>query len=282
MDARTPKGSDGVVRRLVLLLARSSVVLVAAGCALGSGDDGGSARPDAAPVVVGEARSGSDEQASPEHDARPRAQQPASVVDTDLASLVATAVVADVEVFDSPGATTPPTHVLAHPTPRGAPRVFLVEEQADDWLQVLLPVRPNGSTGWIRASDVTLARNPYRIAVDLAAFELTIEQHGEVVLTTPIGFGAAETPTPGGRYYLIELLQPPDPTGAYGPFAYGLSGFSDVHLDFAGGEGVIGIHGTDAPDTIGTTVSNGCIRVDNEVITHMATFLPLGTPVTIS
>ena len=45
---------------------------------------------------------------------------------------------------------------------------------------------------------------------------------------------------------------------------------------------MIGIHGTNEPDSIGRTVSNGCIRVDNDVITEMASFLPLGTPVTIS
>ena len=61
-----------------------------------------------------------------------------------------------------------------------------------------------------------------------------------------------------------------------------MSGFSDVHLSFAGGEGVIGIHGTNEPDSVGSTVSNDCIRVHNDVISEMATFPPLGTPVTIS
>ena len=61
-----------------------------------------------------------------------------------------------------------------------------------------------------------------------------------------------------------------------------MSGFSDVHLSFAGGEGVIGIHGTNEPDSVGSTVSNDCIRVHNDVISEMATFPPLGTSVTIS
>ena len=45
-----------------------------------------------------------------------------------------------------------------------------------------------------------------------------------------------------------------------------------------------GLHGygTDEPSSIGDRVSEGCIRVDNEVITEMASFLPLGTPVTIT
>ncbi len=238
------------------------------------------------------------EEAAPEEpaptapDEQDTAEEPAPVEDDEPAaepapqdpnvSLVATSVVDEVEVFADADGDSEVTHALAHPTDRGAPRVFLVEERRDGWLKVLLPVRPNGSTGWIREADVTLATNPYSVDVDLEAFELTIEREGEVVLEADIGYGAQDTPTPGGRYYLIELLQPPDPTGVYGTFAYGLSGFSDVHLDFAGGEGVIGIHGTNQPDSIGQTVSNGCIRVHNDVISEMATFLPLGTPVTIS
>lgn len=197
-------------------------------------------------------------------------------------SLVATAVVEAVEVFDEPDATGEPSHVLEHPTPIGAPRVFLVDEQQDDWLHVLLPVRPNGSTGWIRADDVDLARTRYRVEVDLAEFELRVHEGDDLVVETPVGYGAEDTPTPGGRYYITELLEPPDPGGVYGPYAFGLSGFSDVHLDFAGGEGVIGIHGTNDPSSIGNRVSNGCIRMANDVIEELASRLPLGTPVTIT
>ncbi|PZR77636.1 MAG: L,D-transpeptidase, partial [Candidatus Aeolococcus gillhamiae] len=49
---------------------------------------------------------------------------------------------AKINVFASPMASTAPTHVLANPTENGGPVVFLVEQQAPDWLQVDLPVRP--------------------------------------------------------------------------------------------------------------------------------------------
>jgi lipoprotein-anchoring transpeptidase ErfK/SrfK len=103
------------------------------------------------------------------------------------------------------------------------------------------------------------------------------------VLRAPVGVGTTDTPTPGGRYYLKELLQPPTPDGPYGPYAYGLSGFSNVLTSFAGGEGVIGIHGTDAPDLVGTDVSNGCLRLANDVVVRLVeeVGLPLGTPVVI-
>ncbi len=64
-------------------------------------------------------------------------------------------------------------------------------------------------------------------------------------------------------------------------FAIGLSGHSNTLSEFAGGDGQIAIHGTNDPGTIGTKVSHGCVRVNNDVILKLAT-LPLGTPVVIS
>jgi lipoprotein-anchoring transpeptidase ErfK/SrfK len=70
--------------------------------------------------------------------------------------------------------------------------------------------------------------------------------------------------------------------GAYGPFALGLSAHSDVLTEFAGGDGQVGIHGTNDPATIGQAVSHGCVRVTNDVITRLEALVSLGTPVTIT
>lgn len=188
---------------------------------------------------------------------------------------------AKINVFASPMASTAPTHVLANPTENGGPVVFLVEQQAPDWLQVDLPVRPNGSTGWIRAADVDLTTINYRVAVNLRAYRITVWRGGQVILSEPVGLGTTDTPTPGGKYYIKELLKPPNPNGAYGPYAYGLSGFSNVLTSFEGGAGVVGIHGTNQPSLIGRSVSHGCIRMSNSGITTLAKTLPLGTPVQI-
>ena len=72
-----------------------------------------------------------------------------------------------------------------------------------------------------------------------------------------------------------------NPNGIYGPYAYQLSGFSDVLLRFNGGTGVIGIHGTNEPWLLGKDVSHGCIHMSNAGITRLAHLLPLGVPVEI-
>jgi lipoprotein-anchoring transpeptidase ErfK/SrfK len=199
----------------------------------------------------------------------------------DSTSLVAQAKPPSMPVYAT-AADGEPLMSLDNPNENGAPLVFLVKERQDDWLNVFLPVRPNGSAGWVRAADVTVVSNPYSIDINLAQHRLVVHKDEEVILDEPIGVGTAQTPTPGGVYYIKELLQPPNPDGPYGPYAYGLSGFSNVLDEFKGGDGVIGIHGTNEPEAIGTDVSHGCIRIRNQAILELVPVLPLGTPVHIT
>jgi lipoprotein-anchoring transpeptidase ErfK/SrfK len=194
-------------------------------------------------------------------------------------ALVATAIPRHVSVREQPEG--PSVHTLANPSESGAPLTFLVTQQQGANLEVLLPTRPNGSTGWISAKDVTVVADPYRIVVQLGAHRLVAYNRSAVVLDAAIGVGTRTTPTPGGRYYIKELLKPSNPNGPYGPHAYGLSGFSNVITKFAGGDGVIGIHGTNEPQLVGTDVSHGCIRLKNDDIEKLVPLLPLGTPVEI-
>lgn len=191
----------------------------------------------------------------------------------------ATSVVRRLPVHTGVGG--PVSRTLADPQPSGAPLVLLVVSRAPGWLQVQLPVRPNGTTGWVLASDVRVSGLRYRLDVHLAAHRLDVLDRGALLRSYPIGVGTRDTPTPGGTFYLKELLRPPAPDGPYGPYAYGLSGFSNRLTSFAGGDGVIGIHGTDDPSAVGRDVSHGCIRLRNDDITALTRLLPLGTPVRI-
>jgi hypothetical protein len=148
-------------------------------------------------------------------------------------------------------------------------------------VRVFVPLRPNGRRGWIRAQDVRFLVNPYHVTVRLHDRRLIVWRKGRVVLRTRIAIGRALTPTPAGKYYLTELLRQPNPRGAYGPWAFGTSAYSDVMQSFGGGPGQVGIHGTNRPGLIGTEVSHGCIRVRNAVIRRLARTLPIGTPVSI-
>ena len=161
-------------------------------------------------------------------------------------------------------------------------QVFLVVSQTrNGWVQVLLPVRPNGTTGWVRASDVSVIDNPYHVTVELTAHRITVTQLSKVLYTGTVAVGAPDTPTPTGNYYLRVLAKTIDPTTVYGPYAYGLSSHSDALDTFNGGDAEIGIHGNNDASVLGSNVTHGCVRMDNDAITMLSRQLPLGTPVDI-
>jgi len=92
--------------------------------------------------------------------------------------------------------------------------------------------------------------------------------------------GNPATPTPVGRYYVNQRLEPANPAGPYGPHAIGVSAYSNVLTGWAQG-GPIGIHGTNEPWLIGRRASNGCIRMTNAAISRLFPQVPAGTPVVI-
>jgi lipoprotein-anchoring transpeptidase ErfK/SrfK len=207
-------------------------------------------------------------------------------VPEDTTSYVATANERQIDVYarrddDEPERTIRAGQAVS--VPSETPVTFLVERARDERVLVHLPVRPNGSTGWIDRDDVEISPVYHRVEVTLSDFRVRVYEQDEVILEEPIGVGREQRPTPGGVYYIKELLRPPDPDSIYGTYAYGLSGYSPVLESFNGGPGVIGLHGTNDPDSIGRRVSSGCIRVENDVIERMVEEigLPLGTPVEI-
>jgi len=205
--------------------------------------------------------------------------QSAATVPTGAVYAVATATGPSVAVFDAP--TDIPSRSLPSPQPDGSTLVLLVDEQRPGWLKVLLPVRPNGVTGWIRASEVSVATHDYRIDVQVSAHKLTVWKGDRVFLEDTVSVGSPATPTALGRFYTTGLFDTARTQPIYGPYAYPLSGWSEALFDFAGGEGQMGIHGTDDPSSLGRSVSNGCVRMSNEAITRLAKALPLGVPVEI-
>ena len=148
------------------------------------------------------------------------------------------------------------------------------------WYRVQLPIKPNGVTGFVRASAVGTGAVRSRVVVDLSAKRLTLYRRGRPVLRAPVAVGSSATPTPLGRYYVNQRLIPPDPGGPYGPAAIGISAFSNVLTGWAQG-GPIAIHGTNEPWSIGHAVSNGCIRLHNDVLRRLFEATPAGTPVVI-
>lgn len=189
----------------------------------------------------------------------------------------------DLGVYANPGDPAP-SQVLPAVNELGSPLAVLAVERQADWYRVLLPTRPNASSAWVPVGAVSVTTAPYRVELSLSALDLRVIDNatGAVVVTSPIGIGAPSSPTPTGEFFVRDHFPTPGGDHPYGPFAFGLSGHSDVYMRFGTGDGRIAIHGTNQPASIGAAVSNGCPHVPNDVVLALIPYLPLGTPVTIA
>ncbi|MEC0370917.1 L,D-transpeptidase [Paenibacillus chibensis] len=107
----------------------------------------------------------------------------------------------------------------------------------------------------------------YRIIVDLSDRTLYLLDGDQVTKSYPVGIGKMLTSTPTGEYRIINKQMNPG-----GPFGVLWMGLSKPHY---------GIHGTNDPDSIGHEVSHGCIRMHNEDVLDLSSYVPVGTRVTI-
>jgi lipoprotein-anchoring transpeptidase ErfK/SrfK len=187
-----------------------------------------------------------------------------------------------IKVFETADEAVAPKWTLAVGDESHTRLVFSVIGEQAGWLQVNLPVKPNGSVGWVKADDVTTYITPYYVLIELSKRRLTACNAGVPIARELVGVGKPGTETPKGTFYLLDLLKNPKKSVAgYGPFAFGFSGFSEspaVAKIFEGGR--IGMHGSSNPGA-GTGISSGCIRMSNAAITKLAKTLFLGTPVQI-
>ena len=196
------------------------------------------------------------------------------------------ATVADVKgstigLYSTPGQAEA-DDAFDNPTWEGLPLVFLVQQRQGDWLEVQLNTRPNQTTAWIRAADVSLRQVTQRIVVSLAARSMTVYDGQTPIMEAPVAIGDPTTPTPRGNYYVDGAVRTPDPSGVYGPYQISVAAFSEVLMSFGSGVGQIAMHGTNAPSLVGSAVSNGCLRMRNADVTRLANTVEIGTPVQIA
>ncbi len=198
----------------------------------------------------------------------------------DGMTLVARAA-GETEVYEVPGAEDP-WMTLPETTIVGTRTVLsIVEGPTDGWAKVMLPIRPNGTLGWVKTQDMLLYVVEGRVVVDLSDKTLTYYEQGEVVLETTVAIGSDRNPTPTGSFFITDNVTLADPNSPWGPHAFGLSARSETITEYNGGDGIIGIHGTNRPSSIGSAASLGCIRMDSDVITQLHEMIPIGTPVEI-
>jgi lipoprotein-anchoring transpeptidase ErfK/SrfK len=181
-------------------------------------------------------------------------------------------------LYTRPGG--PPVAVLPTTELKNPTWVPVVQTQPG-WEQVLLPSRPNRSTGWIYLSDGGLqhAYSTYRVHIELTARKLTVFDAGRSLGSWSVAVGAPSTPTPTGRTFLLASLSPPHPT--YSPLILPLGTHSTTLDTFSGGPGTVALHGWPYKTVFGRGVSHGCVRVPSTAL-RVLSRIPLGSPVIVT
>lgn len=119
-----------------------------------------------------------------------------------------------------------------------------------------------------------------RIVVSIPDRQIALLENGHVVRVFPVAVGAFNQPTPTGAfeivhripdptYYRPGIVIPPGPANPLGSRWLGLSRKS------------MGIHGTNEPDSIGKSLSNGCIRMHNHDVEELFELVRAGDRVEI-
>jgi hypothetical protein len=148
------------------------------------------------------------------------------------------------------------------------------------WTKLLLPKRPNGSTGWVRSDYLRFWKQTRRVVIDQSERMTYVFKDGKVIYRARNAVGTPSTPTPNGYFAVAEKAYLPS-WGVLGPVVMVTTGYSEVLNEYAGGNGRFALHGTSQPWLIGTRASHGCIRHRNTAILALNKIVPIGTPVRI-
>lgn len=194
-------------------------------------------------------------------------------------------IIRPIEARVSPSQAARVVGRLATRTPEGTATIVpvfrRVEREGTLWIEVGVPVLPNGTTGWVpRRALGGYGFVSTRLEISTRTLTAVLYRGTRRIFSAKIGIGQRRWPTPPGHFIIRnKLTKYASPT--YGPVAFGTSARSAVLTDWPAG-GFVGIHGTNQPSLIPGRISHGCIRLRNADILRLERLLPLGTPVTIS
>lgn len=125
-----------------------------------------------------------------------------------------------------------------------------------------------------------------RILIDKSANTLKLYDGSRLVKTYPVATGKASTITPEGRFSIVFKTECPGwtnpDTDRFYPGCTPGNPLGTRWLGFGPGAGRrYGIHGTNAPSSIGGHITHGCVRLYNWDVEELYRQVPLGSVVTI-
>lgn len=142
--------------------------------------------------------------------------------------------------------------------------------------------KSNGLSGdrILPGNKLKIWTRPFSIVVDKSQNTLILKSDEEIVKTYVVSTGANNS-TPVGNFKIVSKLENPTwfKAGAVVPAGSpeNILGTRWLGLNLAS----YGIHGTTEPRTLGTQVTQGCVRMANSEVEELYAIVPEGTEVTI-
>jgi lipoprotein-anchoring transpeptidase ErfK/SrfK len=133
----------------------------------------------------------------------------------------------------------------------------------------------------VRAGEITHLADtaePRRIVVSIPDRKLILFEGDRVLRVYDVAVGKSSTPTPQGKFAIINRVPHPTwfgPSGAVAPGANNPLGSRWMGLSAKG----YGIHGTNVPSSIGKAASHGCVRMRKQDLEELFEMVTVGTTV---
>lgn len=118
------------------------------------------------------------------------------------------------------------------------------------------------------------------VVVSIPDRKLAVLEDGDVIASFPIAVGTSDSPSPTGEFQIVSRVANPTyykpgtviPSGKDNPVGTRWIGLSQKGY---------GIHGTNAPKSVGHAASHGCIRLRNRDVERLFGMLQVGDVVQI-
>lgn len=166
-----------------------------------------------------------------------------------------------------------PVAVLPVQALPGLPAWLPAVDERHGWVQVLLPTRPDGATGWIKRDDrVECLDHPVCLDIDTAVRSFTL-RHGRNLLTWPASVGWGAGPAPRRRTFVLGETLSGDCTARRGLLL----------ADHWPGDGDAAVGGLRIEPGLppGRSAAAGSVAVPSDAIPVLAVCAAPGTPVLI-
>ena len=147
--------------------------------------------------------------------------------------------------------------------------LYTIAQGFEITVEDIFAANPNLTENLFIGQVLCIPANPVNLEfrINISSKTLSVYRNGNLIKEYPVATGKPTTPTPIGNFTIINKQL--NPGGPYGTRWLGLS------------KKGYGIHGTNAPSSIGTAASNGCVRMFNADIEELFDITNTGTVVRI-